>query len=218
MLRILSIAATLIAATAAAGAEVVRNDSPFAMALHGGPGTSFRVIGSFPPGARAELGRCVAGGQWCVASTDTTWGWLDVTTVATAGGAATEPPATAVIPDPVITMPLPGAPAGTGTSAVRPLPDAILNAVPGRTLVSVPGAAAPLIFATDRPFYNVSPGPVNLRAGPGTEHPVIATLAPAQGGYLDVCTPAQDWCRIKPLAGDRAWVKMTLVGTRRLTP
>jgi uncharacterized protein YraI len=112
------------------------------------------------------------------------------------------------------------------TDTVRTLPDAanpVLSAPdsvepvwPRRDVAGliVPGADIPLIFATDAPFYNVTDGYVNLRAGPGTDNEIIGQLQPGEGGYLDICAPGQSWCRVETPGVGLAWVKMTLMGTR----
>ena len=112
------------------------------------------------------------------------------------------------------------------TDTVRTLPDAANPVLsepdpvepvwPRRDVAGliVPGADIPLIFATDAPFYNVTDGYVNLRAGPGTDNEIIGQLQPGEGGYLDICAPGQSWCRVETPGVGLAWVKMTLMGTR----
>ncbi len=95
-------------------------------------------------------------------------------------------------------------------------PDPVEPVWPRRDVAGliVPGADIPLIFATDAPFYNVTDGYVNLRAGPGTDNEIIGQLQPGEGGYLDICAPGQSWCRVEAAGAGLAWVKMTLMGTR----
>ena len=52
---------------------------------------------------------------------------------------------------------------------------------------------------------------VNLRAGPGTEYPVVAVLA--QGQSLDVvgCTDGYGWCDVSLPDGMRGWISASLL-------
>ena len=202
-----------------AWAQTVRNDDIFSIALHDGPGTTFRVLGRLVPGEEAELGRCLDDGRWCVASTDTKWGWVEadrMTTVIARGGAVAP-----ILPDaPIFQDTLP-APSGaqprestagfeTGTRQPDQFGPEIVYPVPDVRMM------VPRMFSTTQPFRNVTNGLVNLRAGPGTGYEPVGQLRPGEGGRIDLCNMAESWCRLDEPGLRGAWVKMTLMGTRRL--
>jgi SH3-like domain-containing protein len=95
----------------------------------------------------------------------------------------------------------------------------VLDAVPQvapRVLRDPPGARLPRLLSLTEPMRNVTDGVVNLRAGPGTDHAVAGTLDPGEGGPIRLCDAAERWCLIEGPRG-LGWVKMTLVGERRLS-
>jgi uncharacterized protein YraI len=187
--------------------QTLRNESGAPVTLRVGPSAAFPEAGRLAPGQVVSRGRCDGNRRWCLVSTDSIFGWVDVTILGTPRGL---PPPSAVT---VTTLPDPGTePTALGA---RPLPPEILQAVP-RAALPVPGARPPFLLSVTEPMRNVTPGLVNLRAGPGTEHPVLGTLAPGQGGVIDLCDRTEQWCRIAPTGGPRGWVKMTFIGVRRI--
>lgn len=66
-------------------------------------------------------------------------------------------------------------------------------------------------FSPDIPYYNMSEAPVMAYDAPeGTE--VVATLDQGEGGFIETCTEALDWCEISLGDGRTAWVDMSLFG------
>ncbi|PWJ12467.1 SH3 domain-containing protein [Jannaschia seohaensis] len=171
--------------------------------LRSGPNDLAPVVGSLAPGAVAQITRCDVTGRWCLVSTDREVGWIDRDAAALHDGS----PAAAVPPPPSISV--------TPLSEVPPpLPSAILDAVPEAELEQVPGARLPPILSLTAPMRNVTEGVVNLRAGPGTDRPIIGRLQPGEGGPIETCNPTGQWCLLRTPVG-RGWVEMTLVGARR---
>jgi len=198
-------------------ADPLRNTSRFGVDMRAGPGLQFPLIHVLDPGEVADRGRCGLDGKWCLLTAGTKIGWVDTTgLVAPRSVLSQSDPIRPLRTDPIESTPLDG-----GQVASRPLPGRITDAVRGATDVRrlpppPPGARVPFMFATDAPFYNVTDGLLNVRSGPGTEYPVLAELAPGQGGRIDICDAAQRWCRMTVDGGPVAWVKMTLVGLRRV--
>ena len=50
---------------------------------------------------------------------------------------------------------------------------------------------------------------INMRSGPGTNHPVLYTLG--SGMPLDVINRSEDWLQIKDFEGDTGWVHQSMV-------
>lgn len=66
-------------------------------------------------------------------------------------------------------------------------------------------------FSPDIPYYNMSDAPVMAYDAPeGTE--VVATLAQGEGGFIETCNEALDWCEISLGDGSTAWVDMSVFG------
>ncbi|CTQ49622.1 SH3 domain-containing protein [Jannaschia donghaensis] len=214
---LLTLAVTLMVLPAVA--DPLRNTSQFGVDMRAGPGLQFPLIHVLDPGEVADRGRCDLDGKWCLLTARNKIGWVDTFGLAPpratgASDLSRSDPITPLRTAPIESTTLDGGPVGT-----RPLPGAITDAVRGMiggVPPAPPGARVPFMFATNAPFYNVTAGPVNLRAGPGTENPVVGLLDPGQGGVIDVCDAAQRWCRISVQGGPVAWVKMTLVGLRRI--
>ena len=199
-------------------ADPLQNASRFGVDMRAGPGFQFPLIHVLDPGEVAERGRCDLDGKWCLLTAGGKVGWVDTAGLVPAGGGASELSRSDPI-RPLRTDPVTSSVLGGGGS--RPLPGAITDAVRGATdgpdLRTVPpGARVPFMFATDAPFYNVTDGLVNLRAGPGTANPVVAELRPGDGALIDICDAAQAWCRLVVDGRPLGWVKMTLVGLRRV--
>ena len=49
-------------------------------------------------------------------------------------------------------------------------------------------------------------GPVNLRAGPGANYPLVASLAPGQPLQVMGCTAGYGWCDVVLPDGLRGWL------------
>lgn len=214
----------LAAWASGAAAEPVWNLGALAAPMHRGPSPGEPVIDWLAPGALAELGRCDAARRWCLVSNDSQAGWIDTDAVPLqrrGGGPAARPVAPSST---IVVTPLPTGP--------RPLPGAILDAVPPPApapaapaapavpavvpvLLDVPGARTPRLLSGTEPVRNVTDGRVNLRAGPGTQHAVVGGLDPGQGGRIEFCDAWERWCLIAA-PGGLGWVKMTLVGERRI--
>ena len=216
---------------APAAAESIRNDTGVPVRLQDAPGPGRLTAGLLQPGEIAELGPCDALGQWCLLSTDRLVGWIeaDLLPLGTVGPAPVDPGA--ALPAEVDVTPLPG----------RPLPSAVLDVIPtlsdpvsdpvtdpapapdpsGPEVVAewdVPDTIEPFLLSMSEPTWNVTTGEINLRAGPGTDAPIVRRLGAGEGGLIDRCIPSEAWCRILPLdSGQPGWVKMTLMGERRLT-
>ncbi|MGB3406343.1 MAG: SH3 domain-containing protein [Jannaschia sp.] len=220
MVRFSLIVAMALAVAGPVAAQSIRNLTGVPVRLQDGPGPGRLTAGLLQPGEVAELGPCDAFGRWCLLSTDSLAGWVDASLLplGVPEGAPRADPGAAV-PPAIDVTPLPG----------RALPDAIVNAVPEAPVEDVPltdpipdewvpGTRPPFLLSLSEPTVNVTTGEINLRAGPGTDAPVLAQLAPGQGGMIDTCLASEAWCRIRPLDGSRpGWVKMTLMGERRLT-
>lgn len=198
-------------------ADPLRNTSQFGVDMRAGPGLQFPMIHVLDPGEVADRGRCDLDGRWCLLTARGKVGWVDTVGLV--------PPRSALSQSdpirPLQTAPVQSSTLSTTPVAPRPLPDAITQAVRGTSgqssaLPPPPGARVPFMFATDAPFYNVTDGLVNLRAGPGTDTAILGELRPGQGGTIDICDAAQRWCRMAVQGGPVAWVKMTLVGIKRL--
>ncbi|CUH32803.1 SH3 domain protein [Jannaschia seosinensis] len=216
-----------------AAAQSVRNDDIFSAALHDGPGTTFRVLGRLVPGEEAELGRCVEGAEWCLVSTDTKWGWVQMSGMSNVVGRG--PEAEPILPEaPIFEQVLPG-PAPDPAPDLEDAPESLRAGIETGTrlertpdilqtpVLPVPGVVVPDVvtmvprmFSTTQAFRNVTPGIVNLRAGPGTDYETVGELQPGEGGRIDVCDVAETWCRLDGSGRDGAWVKMTLMGIRRI--
>lgn len=217
-------AATMIAAVAQA--DPLLNASRFGVDMRAGPGFQFPLIHVLGPGEIAERGRCDLGGSWCLLTAGDRIGWVDTAGLVSPGAAASRSaPLSGIGTATIESTPLgPGPSDGVLPDAAlsRPLPGAITDAVrgisggDGRLRPPPPGARLPFMFSTDVPFYNVTDGLVNLRAGPATDTEILAELAPGQGGTIDICDAEQRWCRMAVDGGPVAWVKMTLVGLRRI--
>jgi uncharacterized protein YraI len=191
-----------------AAAQPVWNLGATPVPLHGGPSAAEPVIGGLAPGASAELGRCDAQGRWCLLSTDGIFGWVDTDATPLPARGTTVQPVTQAPTVTVTPLPDPGA----------PLPQSVLDAVPApgpEVMRTAPKARIPAILSREVPVLNVTDGLVNLRAGPGTEHPIVGGLEPGQGGLIELCDAWERWCLIGAPSGP-GWVKMTLVGERRL--
>ena len=180
----------VVAAGAVAQADPLRNPSQFGVAMRAGPGQQFPLIHVLDPGEVADRGRCDLGGAWCLLTAGRKIGWVDLSSVvAPAGGSVSD----LARSDPI--RPLRTAPVESTTlapTAARPLPGAITEAVRGATdgatdgggtAITPPGARVPFMFATDAPFYNVTEGLVNLRAGPGTGLPHPGRIAARAGRH-----------------------------------
>ena len=219
---------TILALLAAlpATAQTVRNANALPVNLHEGPGREYPAVDQLAAGEVADLGPCDEIGLWCVVSTDAKYGWVDTSALSTSPGLGATGPAAAppmpIIPDVSISVtPLPDTGVAPGRPDARrpadPLPPEILSAIPPANVpVPVPGARAPRLLSTTEAFRNVTNGEVNLRAGPGTENAILGRLRPGEGGLVDVCDPSERWCRIDAPGIGPAWVKMTLMGLRRL--
>lgn len=197
-----------------AGAQPVRNPGAVAAAVHGGPSTYAGVLGYLEPGAGAVVDGCDAIGRWCLLATDRgIVGWVDTDAaplVRRDADVRSPDPAPPVPPPAIEVTPLPDAGGGP-----RPLPGAILDAVPPVADRAVPGARLPRLLSLTAPMRNVTGGRVNLRAGPGTAHAVVGDLGPGEGGPIEICDASEQWCLIRASSGP-GWVKMTLMGERRL--
>ncbi len=194
--------------SAGAVAEPLQNASRFGVDMRAGPGPEFAMIHVLDPLEVAERGRCDVGGAWCLLSAGAKVGWVDTRGLVPPLVSRARPLTTATVESSTL----------DGTTTLRPLPGAITDAVNGAAdvlRVEPFVARPPTIFATDAPFRNVTDGPVNLRAGPGTDSAILGELAPGQGGTIDVCDLAQRWCRMD-VGGAAGWIKMTLVGLRRI--
>jgi uncharacterized protein YraI len=216
--------------TGMAGADPLLNTSPFGIDMRAGPGLQFPLIHVLDPGEAADRGRCDLDGRWCLLTAGRKIGWVDTVNLVPPRSALSQSDPISPLRTPPVESTTLGAGAfGGGTvgaglpqaDASRPLPSVITEAVRGatdggRALPAPLGARVPFIFATDAPFYNVTDGLVNLRAGPGTDTAVLGELSPGQGGTIDICDAAQQWCRMAVDGGPVAWVKMTLVGVRRI--
>lgn len=205
-----------LAATVAAG-QPVWNLTANGVPLRYGPGEGHAVIDQIAPGQRVDVGDCTATRRWCLVSTDRQVGWVD----------------TAILPVPVAPRPVaPAVPAtirrvpeitvtpipGYGT---RPLPQAILDAVPGGRVEppkgAEPGTRMPALLSVTQPTFNVTDGLINMRIGPGTDFAAIGQLRPGEGGIIDSCSASEEWCLITPDAGTApGWVRMLFMGLQRL--
>lgn len=209
-------------AALAAQADPLRNTSQFGVDMRAGPGFQFPLIHVLDPGEVADRGRCDLDGTWCLLTAGAKIGWVD-----TRGLAPPRSTLSQTRPlDPVRTPEVQATPLDGVSQGARPLPGAIVEAVRGAggaaqasrvVAPASPGARAPFLLSTDRPFVNVTDGLVNLRAGPGTANPILGELRPGEGGLIDICDVTERWCRINVAGGPVAWVKMTLVGVRRIT-
>lgn len=188
-------------------AQTIRNANAYPVFLREGPGLFYPETDRLDPGEVADLGHCDERGLWCIVSTNAKWGWINVSVLGARGGTAAAP----LDPMDVAPQPVPMYPV-----FVDPLPDAPDRASPEAPRVA--DGVPPLIFSVTEPFGNVTAGLVNMRAGPGTENAVVGRLRPGEGGRIDVCNPAQDWCRIAAPGVGPAWVKMTLMGAPRPRP
>ncbi|WGH77641.1 SH3 domain-containing protein [Jannaschia ovalis] len=210
---ILALLACALAAPAAA--EPIRNDSGAAVEMRAGPGPAFPRIGRVAPGEVLDLGRCDLQGRWCLVSTDLRYGWVD-TDIMTARLAVPPDP----VPDVTVT-PLPDRPAAPRVEPIAPRVEPIAPRLPdlgGRIgLPPIAGARPPLLLSTTAPMRNVTPGVVNLRAGPGTDYDVVGRLDPGAAVLIEVCIPSEQWCRVAASGGGTGWVKTTLIGLERLS-
>lgn len=209
-------------AALAAQADPLRNTTQFGVDMRAGPGLQFPLIHVLDPGEVADRGRCDLDGAWCLLSAGRKIGWVDTRGLVPPRATLSQPRPV----DPVRTPEVQATPLDNAQQGVRPLPDAILEAVRGAggaapasrvVAPAPPRARAPFLLSTDEPFLNVTDGLVNLRAGPGTENPILGELRPGEGGLIDICDVTERWCRINVAGGPVAWVKMTLVGLRRIT-
>lgn len=205
----------------AAQADPLRNTSRFGVDMRAGPGFQFPLIHVLDPGEVADRGRCDLDGTWCLLTAGAKVGWVDTRGLLPPRAQ----PSQAVPLAPIRTPEVLASPLADGPRPARPLPPAIVEAVRGAGAAdpvraplapTLPGARVPLLLSTDAPFYNVTEGPVNLRAGPGTDTEILGVLRPGQGGPIDLCDATERWCRITVDGGPVAWVKMTLVGLRRI--
>ena len=69
-------------------------------------------------------------------------------------------------------------------------------------------------FTTEVPFMVIlKSGYLNLRSGPGVEHPVLASLKNGTRGLtLETCVQHAKWCRVSDGAGKRGWVLSKFIG------
>jgi uncharacterized protein YraI len=201
-MRSIAIAVMILSALPAA-AQSLRNESGANVTMRAGPAEWFPTVAILLPGTQVDRGRCEEGGAWCLVSTDEVFGWVEVRAMQVPGAAD---PGGAIS---VSSLPPPG---------TEPLPEAVTDAVPPAVTPpsAVPGAAAPMLLSTVEPVFNVTGGPVNLRAGPGTATDVVGQLEPGDGGLVDLCTASEAWCHITRPDGTTGWVKATLIGLRRL--
>lgn len=66
-------------------------------------------------------------------------------------------------------------------------------------------------FSPDVPYYNLSEEPVMAYDAPeGTV--VVATISQGQGGFIETCNAALDWCEIALGDGSTGWVDMEPFG------
>lgn len=66
-------------------------------------------------------------------------------------------------------------------------------------------------FSPDIPYYNLSEEPVMAYDAPeGTM--VVATIGQGEGGFIETCNAALDWCEISLGDGSTAWVDMEPFG------
>jgi uncharacterized protein YraI len=188
-------------------ADRVGNDSGVSVAMRAGPGPGHPMTARLGPGQTAERGACTAGRTWCLLSTDASYGWVAMRDLAPPDAVPVGP----IAPVPGISMTrLPPV-----AAPPEPLPPSVREAV--RRLDAIPpGARPPRMTSVTEPLRNVTDGAVNLRAGPGTDAAIVGRLEPGQGGLIDLCDRAERWCRIAPAGGPRGWVRMDLVGLRRL--
>lgn len=237
--------ALLLAASAPAPASAQSLRAAGSVLLRSGPGLEYPATGALQPGERVERGPCDEQGRWCIVSTDALYGWVDTgggqgvyrgelgdgrgigdgrgngngngrgrpdvgprPGPRGVGVARGRPAAPLAPPPPVATMPLP-------RTRYVPLPPRILAAVPPPDRTP-PGARPPLLLSTTVPVRNVTDGLVNLRAGPGTDAPVVGLLRPGEGGRIDLCDAVERWCRIAPQGMPPGWVRTTLIGLRRM--
>lgn len=219
LIRTLLTLAAIALGTAIAGADPLQNSGRFGVDMRAGPGLQFPLIHVLDPGEVADRGRCDLEGQWCLLTARDKVGWVDTYRLAPPGSAlARSDPSR-----PLSTATIESTPLETPS---RPLPGSILDAVNGARdggrargpvpPVVVPGARLPRLLSVSEPFRNVTNGEVNLRAGPGTDTAIVGRLRPGEGGVLDLCDSLERWCRIDVPGTGPAWVKMTLMGLRRL--
>ncbi|MEM7489432.1 MAG: hypothetical protein AAF390_09945 [Pseudomonadota bacterium] len=210
-MKSLALVATILLA-GPAGAQSLRNESGAPIALRAGPADWFPAVGALSPGQVAPRDRCGIDGTWCLTRVGGALGWVD--TRALAAPAPIGPTGSITV------TPLPP---GPGEAAA--LPDAILDAVPPPVVPDpapaprrpepvIPGTRPPLLLSVTAPVWNVTETPADLRAGPGTDWPVVGILRPGEGGVIEICDPSERWCRLALTGGGRAWVETVMVGLR----
>lgn len=175
-------------------AQTARNDGRFAVALHGAPDTGSAVVGRIVPGETVSLRGCEVGASWCVAGRGGGRGWVALSGL-TLRGFTTQTPTPSPTPPAPQAQPEPNAPAARAET--RPGP--------------------PLLLSTDVPHRNLSDRDLALRAAPDNDAAVVGTLAPGDGGRIDICDAGQVWCRMTAVDGSRGWVQMRSIGLRRLS-
>jgi len=85
----------------------------------------------------------------------------------------------------------------------------IRRIVRGAALVLALSCLLPIAQARD--MVSVDRAEINMREGPGTDHPAIWVLA--RGYPLQVLRRTGKWLRVRDFEGDRGWVYRALTGT-----
>ena len=118
---------------------------------------------------------------------------------------ATQPPATAT-PVPATATPVP--PTATTAPTATPVP---VTPTPAPTATPAPPTPTPTATATPEPQV-VAQKTVNLRAGPGTTHPTVGSLAKGEAKAIRGRTADGAWYEICCTTGDKtAWVSASVV-------
>lgn len=63
----------------------------------------------------------------------------------------------------------------------------------------------------------VTTGTVNMRIGPGTQHPIVVAIPVSQSITIVGCLPGSAWCDVV-WAGYRGWVSASYIYYRLLGP
>jgi len=120
-----------------------------------------------------------------------------------------------VPPTPVPTATPTAEPTPTAPPTPTPIPPTPTPEVPTATPVpSTPTPDEPATFTpTPKPHVVVKAGSANVRSGPGTAYPLLATLEEGQQFDIVARNQAGDWWQICCLAGEQGWVAASLVDT-----
>lgn len=66
-------------------------------------------------------------------------------------------------------------------------------------------------YAAEVPFYNLGEQAVDAYDGP-EDGAVVASIGPGEGGYIESCNAALDWCALSLGDGSTVWVNMEPFG------